>query len=249
MANEAEMNLKVERGRSKHGRESGYAMAALLVSLAVMSVLMSVAMPVWRHQVQREKEAELVFRGEQYARAVGLFQRRFAGAFPPSIDVLVDQKFLRRRYRDPMVPDGEFQVLYQTTTPPGVPQGGTARTPGGPVTPPPAAPAPGIVVGGAAPGVTGTTGPAGGIIGVTSKSTQPSIRLYNGRSRYNEWQFIYVPTTIQGGATPGPGAAVPGGGGGPAGSTRPGPPGAGSQFPRGVGPQPARPPSPTRPPD
>ena len=44
-------------------------MAALLVSLAVMAVLMSVAMPVWRHEAQREKEAELVFRGQQYVRA------------------------------------------------------------------------------------------------------------------------------------------------------------------------------------
>ena len=45
-------------------------MAALLVSLAVMSVLMSAALPAWRHQAQREKEAELVFRGEQYVRAI-----------------------------------------------------------------------------------------------------------------------------------------------------------------------------------
>ena len=39
--------------------QGGYAMAALLVALAVMAVLMSVALPVWRHEAQREKEAEL----------------------------------------------------------------------------------------------------------------------------------------------------------------------------------------------
>ena len=49
-------------------------MAALLVALAVTAVLMSVALPVWRHDMQREKEEELVFRGQQYVRAIRLFQ-------------------------------------------------------------------------------------------------------------------------------------------------------------------------------
>ena len=54
--------------------ERGYAMAALLVTLAIMGILLTILMPVWRHEAQREKEAELVFRGEQYARAVALFK-------------------------------------------------------------------------------------------------------------------------------------------------------------------------------
>src|SRR5436189_185607 len=57
----------------------GYAMAALLVGLGIMAVMMTVAMPVWKQMAQREKEAELVFRGQQYARAVGLFQRQNHG--------------------------------------------------------------------------------------------------------------------------------------------------------------------------
>ena len=56
--------------------ERGYAMVVLLVSLSVMAVMMSVAMPVWKQTAQREKETELVFRGEQYARAIALFQRK-----------------------------------------------------------------------------------------------------------------------------------------------------------------------------
>jgi type II secretory pathway pseudopilin PulG len=76
-------------------------MVALLVAIAVMGVLMSAVLPAWKTAVQREREEELVFRGEQYARSVGLFQRKFAGAFPPSVEVLVQQKFLRRAYRTP----------------------------------------------------------------------------------------------------------------------------------------------------
>src|SRR5215216_2145543 len=81
--------------------ERGYAMAALLVSIGVLTVIMSVALPVWRTLAQREKEAELIFRGEQYARAVNLYTRKMGpGNFPPSIDVLVQQRFLRKKYKD-----------------------------------------------------------------------------------------------------------------------------------------------------
>jgi Tfp pilus assembly protein FimT len=59
--------------------DAGYAMAVLLVGLAIMSVMLTVAMPVWHQTAQREKEEELIFRGNQYARAVGLFQRKYAG--------------------------------------------------------------------------------------------------------------------------------------------------------------------------
>jgi type II secretory pathway pseudopilin PulG len=72
-------------------RDEGYAMAALIIGIAVMAIVMTAAMPVWKHAAQREKEAELVFRGEQYVHAIGLFQRKYANAFPPSIDVLVEQ--------------------------------------------------------------------------------------------------------------------------------------------------------------
>src|SRR6476659_5813871 len=59
----------------------------------------------------REKEEELIFRGKQYARAIGLFQRKFANTPPPSIDVLVEQRFLRKKYKDPIT-NADFQPLY-----------------------------------------------------------------------------------------------------------------------------------------
>ena len=59
----------------------------------------------------REKEEELIFRGKQYARAIGLFQRKFANTAPPTIDVLVEQRFLRKKYKDPITND-DFQPIY-----------------------------------------------------------------------------------------------------------------------------------------
>ena len=57
-----QFSLMELRNQGRAGTD-GYAMAALLVMLAVMAVMMSVAMPAWRQMVQREKEEELVFRG------------------------------------------------------------------------------------------------------------------------------------------------------------------------------------------
>ena len=180
------------------GKRDGYAMAALLVGLAVMAILLSVAMPTWRQMVQREKEAELIFRGQQYARAIGLFQRKYAATFPPDVDTLVRQKFLRKKYKDPMVADGEFQVLFQVQQTPGSQPGGRggAGTGIGSST----------RVGSGTPGTAGSglTGPRGGVIGVASKSTDTSLRIYNGRTHYNEWQFIYSPALL------GPGQQRPG---------------------------------------
>src|SRR5262245_23906023 len=107
--------------------QDGYAMVALLVALSVMAVMMSVALPAWRQTAQREKEEELIFRGKQYARAIGLFQRRAGpGVLPPNLDVLVEQRFLRKKYKDPITGD-DFQPLLAGQAIPG-----QAAPPGGP---------------------------------------------------------------------------------------------------------------------
>jgi type II secretory pathway pseudopilin PulG len=203
-------------------------MAAMLVAIGVMSIMLTVAMPAWRQMVQREKEEELIFRGQQYARSIGLFQRKYAAAYPPDVDTLVQQKFLRKKYKDPMVPDGEFQVLYQASMGqpmvPGLQPGlgqqqrgegpsGARREQGTQVGAPrdqlrrgdqAQVPRASPFANRPAGGLSGTVGPRGGVIGVVSKSTEKSIRLYNGRDRYNEWQFVYTPSLF------GPGQPRPG---------------------------------------
>src|SRR5215218_8881930 len=92
-------------------------MAALLVALTVMAILMTAALPAWRTAAQREKEAELIFRGEQYARAITLFQRKYANASPPTIDVLLNEKFLRKKYKDPITNDDLLPLTAGTNVP------------------------------------------------------------------------------------------------------------------------------------
>src|SRR6185436_9261365 len=100
-------------------RQHGYAMAALLIGMSIMAIMMTVAMPTWRQLNQREKETELVFRGEQYARAIGLYQRKMGpGTLPPTIDVLVEQRFIRKKFKDPVTGE-DFVPLAQTVNAPG----------------------------------------------------------------------------------------------------------------------------------
>jgi type II secretory pathway pseudopilin PulG len=214
-------------------------MAALLIAMSVMALMMTAVLPVWKQTAQREKEAELVFRGQQYARAIGLYQRRMGpGTLPPSVDVLVDQRFLRRKYKDPIT-NGDFQLLSaaaqaagSTQTPGGTPQT-TARggQPAGSTTG--TAATRGASARGATPTASGVSaapalGPGGtvpgGIVGVTSKSTDKSIRIYNGATHYNEWVFRYIPT-----------AQAPGAGGVPQRGGPPGQPGGRGQPPGGPG--------------
>src|SRR5258708_39691350 len=113
--------------------QQGYAMVALIVAMSIMAIMMAVAMPTWRQMAQREKEAELIFRGQQYARAIGLFQRKTGpGALPPNLDVLIEQRFLRTRYQDPIT-GKDFNLVSPTQTAPGAPQPGAAA--GQPATP------------------------------------------------------------------------------------------------------------------
>jgi type II secretory pathway pseudopilin PulG len=210
-------------------------MAALLVSLAVMSVLMSVALPAWRHAAQREKEAELVFRGEQYARAIALYRAKNANAFPPSVDILVQGKFLRKKYLDPITKK-DFDVIgvgaqsavpgqpagTGTTTASGRGQSGQTTQTGRGTSGAQSSPGRGSSTSPSgftsAPGITNnafinsaTGAVSGGIMGVHSKSQETSIRIYKGQTRYDQWNFVVTAVNRPGG---GAGALNPGGQGG-----------------------------------
>lgn len=236
------------QGESAAGQR-GYAMAALLVGLSVMAVLMGVALPVWNKQAQREREEEYLFRAHEYARGILKFQRRAGpGTLPPSLDVLVEQRFVRRKYKDPITGE-DFQPVYQTAGPIGQPGGGAV---GGarPGTIGAGADAGGGGIGGTPTTTTGGTStggqtaamPGAAVIGVVSKSKATSIKIYNGRTRYDQWAVTYQdvrpgkglpPDVLQGMNQPGAQGGQPGAGGAgqPAGGPNPfGQPGTGTPF-------------------
>ena len=196
-------------------------MGALLVSLAAAGILMSAALPIWSQAARREREAELVFRGEQYARAVALYQRINAGAFPPDVETLIDERFLRRRYRDPMVEDGEFRILRESDAEELLGGAPAAERPG--ETPESAAANPDRPA--STPAVSGRSArngeSQGGITGVVSTSAEASLRVYNGATRYDQWVFLYSAATATPDAAAGRSSDVGRGAPGPAEPARP----------------------------
>jgi type II secretory pathway pseudopilin PulG len=102
-------------GSAGHARldDRGYILVVLLVAMGVAAIWMSAALPAWRQQAMREKEIELIFRGEQYARAIALFQIK-NNSYPVDIDVLVSQRYLRRKWKDP-VTGQDFQLVGLTS--------------------------------------------------------------------------------------------------------------------------------------
>lgn len=103
--------------------ECGFAMAGLLVGIALLSLGLSIAMPTWRTLVQREKEEELIWRGQQYDRAIQLYRKKNAAPGAPSIERLVEGRFLRKKFKDPITGD-DFEVVgvSQAANAPGVQQ-------------------------------------------------------------------------------------------------------------------------------
>jgi type II secretory pathway pseudopilin PulG len=192
--------------------ERGFTLVIVLAGITVMMILMGVAVPTWRHVMQDDREQELYFRGDQIARAIEEYQRKNGNAFPPSFEVLVKGKYLRRQYKDPMVKDGKWRVVRPGEAVPV----STTPTRGASPRPSPSAPP-------------SAFGPAGGtslgaIAGVASLSHENSLRLFNGRTRYDQWIFLAGQPRRLGRDT-GPNV-LPGGAGGvgtgPGGTARPG---------------------------
>ncbi|MEO8483381.1 MAG: type II secretion system protein [Acidobacteriota bacterium] len=179
--------------------DRGYIMVVLLISIAISAVWMTAALPSWRQQVIREREAELIFRGEAYARAIQLYRQKNNQNLPPNVDILISQKYLRKKYKDPIT-GKDFLVV-----------GGVGLQPGGVGVP---------QTGSGAPSSGGFQSSGGlgaaGIIGVRSTSNDQSIRVYNNQQTYSQWAFDFTLEQLRSGQSLGPssgGAAVGGRGG------------------------------------
>jgi hypothetical protein len=171
-------------------REAGFAFLLVLLLATLLLLSLSVAVPRVLTEGQREKEEEMIFRGNQYRRAIGLYFRRF-GRYPLKLDDLLrsnDRSYLRRAYTNPTSLDGKWRFI--RVGPNGEYLGSVNRPKG-----------PGIAGGderggGRTRGQTGE-GTAGDspypIIGVGGTSEAPSIRRFEEHDRYIEWEFIFEP--------------------------------------------------------
>jgi type II secretory pathway pseudopilin PulG len=91
-------------------------MVALMAGIAIMIILSAVAAQKWTDVVRRDNEAEMMFRAQDIVRGLKRFQKD-RGRLPSTWDELMDpgqkgQYFLRKRWKDPLVKGGKWQILY-----------------------------------------------------------------------------------------------------------------------------------------
>ena len=116
------------QGSSKHRREDGYTLVALLALMTVLALFALAAAPRIRQQAQREREIEAIFRGEEVADAIRRYysyqvrQRNLNAdaALPTSIDQLLEgvssgtkkvQILRAAAARDPLSESGEWKLV------------------------------------------------------------------------------------------------------------------------------------------
>ena len=276
----------------RSGRQQGYVLLAILFALTLLVIALGAAAPRAAKAIQRQKEAELIRRGEQYALAIRRFYKKF-GRYPSDLDQLENTnniRFLRRKYLDPITGKDDWQPIQfgqarpptgffgqKITTAGGMSPSGPGLGPStigtGLGTSSNSAPSttsaatsntsgqstssgPSTSAGDSSKSPTGTAGNpfstdqlagktfgGGAIVGVSIPSQKESMKEFQQKDHYNEWQFVYDPTmdpTLRGGLGAGAATGVPGTIGAP-GVTIPGPnqPGFGQPGSNPMSPNPA----------
>jgi type II secretory pathway pseudopilin PulG len=203
--------------------DRAFALLIVMMLAAVLLISLTAALPSVYTQGQREREEELIFRGNQYARAIALFRRQFK-RYPTSVKELLKTsgfRFLRHEYPDPMTKKGKWRFIHANAN--GTPL--DSLTLARPTVAKPLEHGFGSEK--KPETITTEQGKESGeksaffgddkqiqgafIIGVASMSKQKSIRLWNNKSHYNEWEFLGVELNPTGGV-PGQGVLPQGAG-------------------------------------
>jgi type II secretory pathway pseudopilin PulG len=103
---------------SRRRSSAGFTYIALLAAIVIIGIVMSQAGKYWQNVMQRDKEEELLFRGNQYRTAIERYYNSPPpGQFPNSIDDLLTdnrtakgKRHLRRKYKDPVTGE-DFELV------------------------------------------------------------------------------------------------------------------------------------------
>jgi type II secretory pathway pseudopilin PulG len=90
----------------------GYILAMLLAVIVAAGILLTAAMPSISSEIQRDQEAELIFRGEAMATAIRTYRAK-TGSYPLNLEDLMKLRppILRKLYLDPMTREGEWDLI------------------------------------------------------------------------------------------------------------------------------------------
>jgi len=149
-------------------RESGIAYITLLLAVVITGISLSAVGRYWSFIDIREKEEELLFRGDQFVRAIDeYFKSSHGGAniYPNSLkDLLKDsrslapKRYLRKLYKDPMTGKADWILIREKKS-------------------------------GKIKGVKSSSDK----VPVKEDRFPEKYRHFKGRKKYSEWEFVHRP--------------------------------------------------------
>jgi hypothetical protein len=94
--------------------QRGFALLLVFALAAAALIMLYLEMPRVAFEHQRDKEALLIERGEEYVRAIQLYVQKFQ-KYPQRIEDLESTnnvRFLRKRFRDPVTGEEEWRLIH-----------------------------------------------------------------------------------------------------------------------------------------
>jgi type II secretory pathway pseudopilin PulG len=150
-------------------RHGGFTYIALLAAIVIIGISLAAAGKYWSNVLQREKEEELLFRGNQYVIAIDRYTHAMPGInrTPSSIDDLLNDSrlmnrhHLRRRYKDPITGEDFVEIF--------------------------------TVIGGQTKQLTGvhSSSDKEPIKQSNFPADPPYFKDFEGKKKYSDWQFVY----------------------------------------------------------
>lgn len=157
-------------------RSRGFTYLTILFVIAIMGGGLALVGEVWHAAAMRDKEAELLYAGNQYRRAIERYYLSGPGQYPRALqDLLKDprkpatERHLRRLYPDPIT---------------GSPEWGIIKAPDGAIM-----------------GVRSISDDKP----LKHAGFRPRDRGFEAATKYSEWNFVFVPTAQSAPRKPAPG--------------------------------------------
>jgi type II secretory pathway pseudopilin PulG len=91
-------------------RDRGFILVMLLIFITSMGIFLTMALPPVATEIQRDQEAELIFRGEAIANAIRAYKAK-TGGYPLTLEDLtkIRPRLIRKLYLDPMTRVGPHE--------------------------------------------------------------------------------------------------------------------------------------------
>lgn len=104
---------RVNQTHSPLCENKGYALLVAIIALNILTILLLAARTLWETEIRRDLEEELIFRARQYVQAIEQYKKKNNNMDPKDFKTLVEKKFLRKLYQDPLSDSGTWDVVMQ----------------------------------------------------------------------------------------------------------------------------------------